>query len=516
MRTRTFAVLASVSMALSGAASWALSAPSPASRNGIAITTTASTLPPAASGARFVDGKTLLLEGRLGRATVARSNQTGSETTESLVLASITGADVPADAPTRRPPVHLAIVVDRSGSMAGVKMHNAVLAAVGAIDRMNDGDRVTVVAFDTTARVIAPTTVLDPTTRPRVQAAVRSMQPGGDTCISCGLEAAFAQLEAAPGGSDEVDRVLLISDGEATTGVKDVAGLRAMASRMSTRGFSVSTIGVDIDFDAKVMAAIAQESNGKHWFVPDASALAGVFQEELGALQTAVATGAELAIEPAPGVVIQDVFDRPFRREGNRVVVQLGTFDPRQEKTVLLRTRVPSDADGSQPVASFSLTYRDVRQRLDARCGGSLEVDVRSDGTAQQDLDPFVAARFERSLTAHTLTEANDLFEHGKGDEARRKLEDRHAALARAAAPAVAATATAAPLALGQRTVASDFEGQVAALEQAQAGFAPPPPAANAGGGMVSRGAAAATPAAAPAAKATVRQNQANASDMAF
>jgi Ca-activated chloride channel family protein len=383
---------------------------------------------------------------------------------------------------------------------------------------MNDGDRVTVVAFDTSSRVLAPTTVLTPSTRPAVQAAIRAMQPGGDTCISCALDTASAQLEASPGASDEVRRVLLISDGEATTGVRDIGGLRALASRVSSRGFSVSTIGVDLAFDEKVMAAIAQESNGKHWFVADASALSNVFQEELGALQTAVATGTELVVEPAPGVVIQDVLDRPFRREGNRIVVQLGTFDPKQEKTVLVRAQVPSDGDGAQQVASLALSYRDVTQRLDARCGGALEVEVRSDGTAQQDLDPFVAARFERSLTAHTLTEANQLFEQGKADEARNRLAERRAALATVAGHLTTTpAATSRPLAMG-RTVASDFHEQDSVLTQAESGFAQSPGAGAGGGVMQGKGSmpmAGAPPASAPAAKA-VRQNQANAVDLAF
>jgi Ca-activated chloride channel family protein len=311
--------------------------------------------------------------------------------------------------------------------------------------------------------------------------------------------------------------VLLISDGEATTGVRDVTGLRALASRVSVRGSSVSTIGVDLAFDEKVMAAIAQEANGKHWFVPDASALQGVFQEELGSLESTVASSAELTIEPAPGVVLEDVLDRPFRRVGGRLVVQLGSFDPKQEKTVLLKVRVPSDQDGLVKVARMNLAYRDLGQQLDAHCGGNLELDVRSDGTAQREVDPFVAARVERSLTARTLTEANDLFKRGKDDEARTKIAERQRELAEVAAPArMSPKAHAAP-AFG-RSIDADFHEQESVLAQAQAGFAPPPPAAamGAGGGSGIVGAAAAAPQSAPAGKAAVRSNQAAASEMAF
>jgi Ca-activated chloride channel homolog len=363
------------------------------------------------------------------------------------------------------------------------------------------------VAFDTTARLVVPPTTLDAASRPAVESAIRAMRAGGDTCISCALDRATEALDSSPGSRDEVRRILLISDGEATTGVRDVGGLRRLAARARDRGFSVSTIGVDLAFDEKVMAAIAQESHGRHFFVPDPSALAQVFDEELGSLETAIASDAELTIDPAPGVVVDEVFDRSFRREGGRIVVPLGAFDAKQEKTVLLSARVPLDADGTQPVARMSLGYRDVLRRQDARCAGSLALDVRDDGTAQRELDPFVAARVERSRTAHALLEANDLFSQGRGGEARAELARRQAELATTAPKAVArAAATSTATAGVTRDVGGDFSDQEHAIAQAQAGL----------GAAASASPAAGPPAASPAARSALKSNQATATDLAF
>ena len=379
---------------------------------------------PQAPGSHFVDGKTLLLDGRLGHASIARDPRSGKAGT--FVLATVTGADVSPDVRIAPPPVHLAIVVDRSGSMAGPKMNNAVAAAVGAIERMHDGDRATVVSFDTAARVLVPPTSIDASTRPSVESAIRAMRAGGDTCISCALSTATAELDASPGPRDEVKRILLISDGEATTGIRDVGGLRSLAARARDRGIGVSTIGVDLAFDEKVMAAIAQESNGRHWFVPDASALAQVFEEELGTLETAVASDAELAIDPAPGVVVDDVLDRvlpargrPHPRAAGDVRSAPGEDGAPAGARPGRRRTAPSRSRSSRSRTGTSC------ERDEGRCSGSLALDVRSDGSAQRDLDPFVAARVERNRTARALTEANELFEHGRGDEARAALARR-------------------------------------------------------------------------------------------
>jgi Ca-activated chloride channel family protein len=366
---------------------------------------------------------------------------------------------------------------------------------------MRDGDRVTVVAFDTSASLLLPPTTIDAASRPTIEASIRAMRAGGDTCISCALDRAIEALDASPGARDEVRHVLLISDGEPTTGIRDASGLRALSGRARDQGFSISTIGVDLAFDEQIMAAIALESNGKHWFVPDPGALAQVFDQELGSLETAVASEAELVIDPAPGVVLDEVFDRSFRREGGRLVVPLGAFDAGQDRTVLVGARVPADADGIQAVAKLSLTYRDVIARKDARCAGSLALDVRDDGTAQRELDPFVAARVERSRTAHALLDANELFSRGRGDEARAELARRQSELS-TAAPRAASRATALPpSATGAAgDVGKDFGAQQAALEHAQAGF----------------GAAASAAPAAPAARSALKTNQASATDLAF
>ncbi len=466
------------------------------------------------SGSRITAGDTLLMDARLGHASLPRASKG-----ETYLFAQVAAAEDKASFLVT--PMNLAVVIDRSGSMKGERIANAMNAAVFALERMRDGDSITVVSFDTAAQVVVPPTRVSSSNRSSIEAAIRNIRLGGDTCISCGLSEGMQQLALTSLGGDRIDRMILLSDGATNAGVRDVSGLRAMANRMHGRGVTISTIGVDVDFDEKIMAAIANEANGRHYFVANASGLPAVFGQEFDDLLASVAKETELSIELAPGVEVAEVFDRSFRREGNKLVVPFGTFSAKQEKTVLVKLRVPADREGEQPVADLKLAFRDLVKKAEGSCNGTLATVVKSDGSEQRELDPFVAARLERSRTAQTLTEANKLFESGRGAEARAKLAARKKDLERTESAALA-FAAAAPTTAPRRSARAldrDFADQAAAVAEAEQNFAPAPPAVARGSSPapIAGGFAAAPPAEATReGKAQVRANQEKASSFGF
>jgi Ca-activated chloride channel family protein len=508
MKLRTTLILSAFGVLASAAGALAI----PVSHLASPVKDPAAAGSPAASsdGSRVQAGDTLLVDARLGHASLAKSARG-----DTFLFAQVTAADDKTSTSTA-PPMNLGIVIDRSGSMKGERMANAMNAAVAALERMRDGDSVAVVAFDQTAQVVVPPTRVGASSRPQIEAAIRSIRLGGDTCISCGLEEGMRQLQLTSLGGDRVNRMILLSDGAANQGIKDVTGIRAMAGRMSGRGVTISTIGVDVDFDEKLMAAIATEANGRHHFVANASALPAVFAQEFDDVLASVAKEAELTIQLAPGVEVEEVFDRTFRREGDKLVVPFGTFSAKQEKTVLVRLKVPTDREGIEPVADLRLGFRDLVKRSDGWSKGALTIAVKADGSEQKDLDPFVAARLERSRTAQTLTDANKLFEQGRVDEARARLAAQRQHLSTTSSNAIA-IASAQPTAAPRRAAKSldrDFEDQAAAVAQAESNFAPPPPG-RAAGALGGPPAPAATPTTREG-KAQVRVNQEKASSFGF
>lgn len=76
-------------------------------------------------------------------------------------LWAVLRVDVGEGPTEERPPVHVGLVIDTSGSMAGAPIEAARTAAAELVGSLQDGDRLTVVTFDSQARLVVPNVELD-------------------------------------------------------------------------------------------------------------------------------------------------------------------------------------------------------------------------------------------------------------------------------------------------------------------------------------------------------------------
>ncbi len=361
---------------------------------------------------RFTAGETLMIDGTLGHRVLP-----ANRTNETFVLLEVHPPDrIEAAPPT---PVNLAIVIDHSGSMRGARLQNAIRAARGMVERLREGDTVSVVGYNNATHIIVPATKLTASTRAQVLARITPMATRGNTCMSCGIEAGLEMLRFTSGG---VNRMLVLSDGEANRGIRDVAGLRSLAAKARTRGIAISSIGVDVDYNERAMLALAQESNGRHHFVEHASDMARVFEKEFQSLVKTLATNTSLSLQLAPGVELDHVFDRSFSQAGNFLTIPMGSFTAGETKTVLARLRTPIGHSGTQPVVDVTMTYDDLLTAKPGSCTGKLATTLTSSPGEVAELDPVVLARLTRAETAEALRTANHMFASGRAEDARNHI----------------------------------------------------------------------------------------------
>ncbi|MBC2593934.1 VWA domain-containing protein [Ruficoccus amylovorans] len=271
-----------------------------------------------------------------------------------------------------RPPVNLALALDRSGSMSGQKIEQAREAALEALSLLGPRDRIALVVYDDEAFTLIESQ--HPLERERLAAAIRGIRPGGSTALYSGVRQAAAQVrEGSREGS--IDRVVLLSDGQANVGPSSPEALRDLGLKLAAEDISVSTVGLGAGFNEDLMTGLAETGQGNSYFVENARDLTRIFAAELEDVLNVAATGVEVVVTFEPGV-------RPVRiigREG-----RIGDGDARfsvnqliggREKFALIEVELPAGEAGvDREIARVRADYTDALSGEKAHADASAQV----------------------------------------------------------------------------------------------------------------------------------------------
>jgi Ca-activated chloride channel family protein len=250
-----------------------------------------------------------------------------------------------------RPALNLALVIDRSGSMSGRKLSYARKAARFLAGELTARDRLAIVTFDGEVKVVVPSTlVADPLA---FIAAINTIHSGGCTALFDGWLAGAMQV-AEHLEPTALNRVLLLSDGQANEGLTNSAEIAAKVAGLTAKGISTSAFGLGDGFDEDLMGAMASSGDGTLAFIESPGQLADLYASELQGLATTVGKRVSIGIRAKNGAELVDVLnDLDATVAGN---YRLPNLRAGQELNVGVRLQLPAWMP-NQEIASVRLAW---------------------------------------------------------------------------------------------------------------------------------------------------------------
>ncbi len=341
-----------------------------------------------------------------------------------------------------RPPVNIALVIDRSGSMRGPKIEQAKEAAILALSRLTPSDRVSVVAFDHNVDVVVPAGPF--VDFGEMKRRISSIHPGGRTAIYAAVRQAGQSVgETVSEGS--ISRVILMSDGQANVGPSSPAELEHLGRELAGQGMSVTTIGLGLDYSEELMTRLAAASDGNHAFVENPEQLADIFNKEFGDVFSVAGLDAEVEIECPEGVEPVRGMGRDMKIQGRRASFQLKRIGAKQERYVILELQLSKGiAQGSAAIADVNVSYVDPKTKQRNKLTGKANVSFSaSQDEVSRSRSAAVGASVASQMANEVSARAVASRDAGKVEDAKKQLE-QNAATLRAEADRIGAQAPAA------------------------------------------------------------------------
>jgi Ca-activated chloride channel family protein len=341
----------------------------------------------------------------------------------------VLSADELPDVGRVRIPTDLVVVLDRSGSMQGKPLQDAISSIRELVSRLAPDDRFALVTYSSDVQLQIPLQAATPGNRDRWSHTVSAIGPGGGTNMAIGIDLA-SQTVAGARAPGRMPRVIVLSDGHANEGDHSREGLRARAARAVAGEYVLSTVGVGQGFDEALMTALADAGTGNFYYVQDGNDLGDVFAGEFDSARETVAKAVTVELDLGPGVAVVDAAGYPVERAGRIARFHPGTLFAGQERRIWLTLRAPTSDVGDIDLGEFRMTYRDPNASLDARpevlrFSESPQLACVADEAvfaASMDKDLVVRGILEDGLSALKQSVAASV-QRGDYDDAQQKIE---------------------------------------------------------------------------------------------
>jgi Ca-activated chloride channel family protein len=317
-----------------------------------------------------------------------------------------------------RLPLNLVLVIDRSGSMNGVKIDLTRQAAALVARSLKPRDHLSVVLFNNTVATLIPSS---PVRQPQeIVRQLQSITAGGGTALFDGWKTGAGQACLSQNDKN-LNRVILLTDGQANVGETRTDAICDEVHSLGQRGIQTTTMGFGSDYNENLLRSMAASGEGNHFYVQTPEELAPFFELELDGLAATVGTRVRLQLLAAGDEVrVEPLGEVQCNAQGEYLLADLVDGYPLEQ---LFRVEVPA-SQSSQPCLRARLNWYSPA----AASQQSVEVPLQLPRVAwaerqAMEMNPEVKQHLAIAMAARARREASAAAERGDRVGAARIIE---------------------------------------------------------------------------------------------
>ena len=208
-------------------------------------------------------------------------------------------------APAERAPMNITLVLDRSGSMSGHPMDMLKATCSALLGSLRAGDIVSMVTWDTTNNVVLTGHEVSGPNDATVLAELDAIEAGGGTDLHAGLVEGYA-LASQYFSNERINRVVMVSDGGANTGVTDIDIISQHAGGNGEDGIYLVGVGVGTadTYNDQLMDDVTDAGKGASVFVNNAEEAQRIFGDDFLSTMSVAARDVQVQLDLPPGFEI--------------------------------------------------------------------------------------------------------------------------------------------------------------------------------------------------------------------
>jgi len=257
----------------------------------------------------------------------------------------------------------------------GLSMLDVVKHAVKTIiNTLGPSDRLSIVAYSSTARVVMPLTKMDENGRKAAELHNTNLTTGGQTNLWAGLEAGMDTLRArGPNTAMKPAFVFLLTDGQPN--IVPPRGHIPMLQRYKDKypdfTCTLNTFGFGYNLDSSLLHSLASTGEGMYFFIPDSSFVGTCFVHALANSLVTAGRGATLSVEIMDGPNVKSVIS--YNSENAHVTswgvaIKVGGLRYDQDRAFVVRLgNVRESLSDISAVLTYKCLQHEDQVRVDAQ-----------------------------------------------------------------------------------------------------------------------------------------------------